>query len=328
MYLLPQVGSPFFPPQEVQDRGEALGGRISRWGVGSPTITRRPPGREAKEAKEKVDEAKVSPLCPVMVTPEGTAKEADNALAKEASAAGMAQTEAPEEESAVPDPLGNLAPFNRLRAKLDWWERHAPQFVLQLITQGVEPNFLGDHLVILFKRQKKSGEEIEKALEVMEEYVKLGAAKEVSWENTRYLVPWFLVTKTEGEKVKNRLISDCREINRGLHPPRFKLDHWKDIFPVLEPKMWAVKVDLQNAYFHLALSDAIKPFIRMEIGTKVFQMEGACFGLSTLPYLWMQVMHVFLKKWRKQGMLVFIYLDDILLLGKSKKLVQTHTHKS
>ena len=47
-------------------------------------------------------------------------------------------------------------------------------------------------------------------------------------------------------------------------------------------------------------------------------MKGACFGLSTLPYLWMEVMNVFTKRWRQKGLLVFIYLDDILLLSKSK----------
>ena len=54
----------------------------------------------------------------------------------------------------------------------------------------------------------------------------------------------------------------------------------------------------------------------MKMGGKMFQIERACFGLSTLSYLWMQVMGVFLKKRRKQGLLVFIYLDDILLLKK------------
>ena len=126
-------------------------------------------------------------------------------------------------------------------------------------------------------------------------------------------------------KEKLRLISDCRNVNQFLNPPRFKLDHWKDIFPQVEKDMWATKVDLKNAYFHLKLSEAINTYIRMKIGERVFQMEGACFWLSTLPYLWMEVMDVFLKKWRKQGLRVFIYLDDILLLAKSKNLAEKQT---
>ena len=35
-------------------------------------------------------------------------------------------------------------------------------------------------------------------------------------------------------------------------------------------------------------------------------------------------MSVFLKKWRKQGILVFVYLDDIFLVAQSKVLTQKH----
>ena len=63
----------------------------------------------------------------------------------------------------------------------------------------------------------------------------------------------------------------------------------------------------------------------MQMGEMIFQMEGACFGLNTLPYLWMELMSVFLKKWRKQDTMVFIYLDDILLLAKSAVLAKRQT---
>jgi hypothetical protein len=36
-------------------------------------------------------------------------------------------------------------------------------------------------------------------------------------------------------------------------------------------------------------------------------------------------MSVFIKRWRKLGLLVFVYLDDILLLAKSKTLAEKHT---
>jgi hypothetical protein len=217
-----------------------------------------------------------------------------------------------------------LAPFQRLRECLGWWSQHAPPRILKLICQGVEPQFQGDHLHL--HEQRKSPEEIALASKVMADYVEAKATREVPPSETTYLVPWFVIRKAEpqgGEKL--RLISDCREINKGLEAPHFKLDHWKEIFPHLQKGMWATKVDLKNAYFHLELSSAIKPFIRMKIGERNFQMEGACFGLSSLPYWWMQLMNVLLKKWRKQGMQVFIYLDDILLIAKSKNLAEKQT---
>jgi hypothetical protein len=38
----------------------------------------------------------------------------------------------------------------------------------------------------------------------------------------------------------------------------------------------------------------------------------------------MQVMKVFEKKWRSQGIICFIYLNDILLFRASSKLVREH----
>ena len=140
----------------------------------------------------------------------------------------------------LPDHLKSLSPFQRLRQCLGWWRLHAPHFILQLINQGVEPNFQGKGLKL--RHQEKSASETSLALEVMKDYVEVGAAKEVEMEGKKYLVPWFVIKKVESTgKLKNRLISDCREINRELNPPKFRLDHWKDIFPHLEKSMWKQK---------------------------------------------------------------------------------------
>ena len=94
----------------------------------------------------------------------------------------------------------------------------------------------------------KTPSEIQQAQRVMEDYVQIGAAKKVVDNNTKFLVPWFVVAKMEESgKEKLRLISDCRTLNQFLHTKHFKLDHWKDIFPCLEKGMWAAKIDLKNA---------------------------------------------------------------------------------
>ena len=161
-------------------------------------------------------------------------------------------------------------------------------------------------------------------LKVLEEYIQLGAVQEVQRAGSKFLVPWFIIQKPDGDKIKTRLISDCRAVNQFLVTKHFKLDHWGNIFPLLRKGQWAAKIDLRNAYFHLALSEDFRPYIRMNVGPRTFQFNAACFGLSTLPQLWMSIMKVFLKKWRSQGITVFIYLDDILLLGGSPSQVQNH----
>ena len=93
------------------------------------------------------------------------------------------------------------------------------------------------------------------------------------------------------------------------------MDHWGSIFPCLKRNMFAAKIDLKHAYFHLGLSETLKEYVVLKVGDRCFQFQGAAFGLSPLPQLWMLVMKTFSRLWRKKGILCFIYLDDILLVN-------------
>ena len=88
--------------------------------------------------------------------------------------------------------------------------------------------------------------------------------------------------------------------------------------------MWGAKVDLKHAYFHLANSQKLLPYMRINIGEEIYQFTAAVFGLNVLPKLFMSVMKVLQKMWRKKGMLVFVYLDDILVLATTAQQTQKH----
>ena len=123
-----------------------------------------------------------------------------------------------------------IPPFLRLREKVQWWQAAgATTEVLSTITRGVEADW--PEPLLTWHPSIRSREDQESALEVLSEYLTIGAAKRVSLEGTKFLVPWFVLKKEENGKQKLRLISDCRKLNGFLHPKHFKLDHWRDIFP-------------------------------------------------------------------------------------------------
>ena len=138
------------------------------------------------------------------------------------------------------------------------------------------------------------------------------------------MIPWFVLSKQEETSTKHRLISDCRELNQFVETKKFRLQNLHNIFPFLKKGDWSAKIDLKDAYFHLPLHQSLKPYLRMEVGGEYWEFQAGCFGLNVMPHLFMQVMKVLEKKWRSQGIICFIYLDDILLLGPTKKLVQKH----
>ena len=210
--------------------------------------------------------------------------------------------------------------YQRLRQRIPWWEKNTrnPE-VLGLILNGVPatysvPSSLSKVPCV------RSREETKMALETIQEYLEVGAVKEINWHQAKHLIPWFVIKR--GEKL--RLITNCKEINQFLEPKPFRLENWAEIFPYLRKGMWAAKIDLKHAYFHLGIAEALKPYMCIQVEDKVYQFQAACFGLSTLPQQWQSVMKVFLKKWRKQGLLTWVYLDDILVVGHSPQAVQKH----
>ena len=207
------------------------------------------------------------------------------------------------------------------RQRLAWWKMNSNNpDVLRVLAHGVCPDWPCPLLPMVCKQRPLTDQiACEK---IMEEYLQFGAVKRVNWDQVKFLVPWFIVRKLEANgKEKVRLIADCRLLNSFLTPKCFKLENWRQIFPMLRKGMWASKIDLKHAYFHLGLAKTLQPYVTMLVGKTLFQFQAACFGLSVLPQIFQDLMKVFLKKWRSAGIVVYIYLDDILLLGSSAAMV-------
>ena len=224
-----------------------------------------------------------------------------------------------------PHPLPHWSAFyQKLQQNIHWWKKYAPLDVIELIQDGISaPSHLAHPLSQ--RGQKKTGQDILDAQLILQEYLEVGAVKLLN--NTQahmHLVPWFVIRKTELTGEKLRLISDCREINAYFNTQKFKLDHLQHIYPILKPGMWGAKIDLKHAYFHLPLHPNLRQYLHLQVGDQVWEFQAAPFGLNILPQLFTRVMHTFQKKWRKIGMLVYIYLDDILLLATTQKQAQKH----
>ena len=213
--------------------------------------------------------------------------------------------------------------WERLRDCLPWWKKAgATTEVLELICQGVQADF---PLPAFLSRQirEKPLVEIQSAQRILREYQQAGATKMIHASEAKHFVPYFILTKKEGDKVKERLISDCRELNQFFNPKKFRLEHMGQILPHLRKGWFCGKIDLKDAYFHLGLHQNLQSYVCMQVGEETWQFTGACFGISTLPQKFMMLMRVWERKWRKEGKRVFIYLDDILLLAPSRKTAKS-----
>ena len=211
---------------------------------------------------------------------------------------------------------------HRLQINLAWWCNWATGPIVNLIREGIQPQWLKPPTLSVQGRQ---GPNLAQAQKIMEDYESAGAVKRIFPQDANHLIPWFLLSKPEeGGGTKWRFISDCREINQHFQVEKFRLDHLQQIYPLLQKGHWGAKIDLKDAYFHLPVSQALRPYLCHKVGNQVWEYQAGPFGLNVMPQLFQKVMGVFERKWRKKGVQVYIYLDDILILGPTPNLLNQH----
>ncbi|VDI26145.1 Hypothetical predicted protein [Mytilus galloprovincialis] len=81
---------------------------------------------------------------------------------------------------------------------------------------------------------------------------------------------------------------------------------------------WAVKLDLQDAYFHIPIHKHYRKFLRFSILGKKYQYRALPFGLRSAPRIFTKGMAVVGAFLRKQMIHIFMYLDDWMLKNSSK----------
>ena len=81
--------------------------------------------------------------------------------------------------------------------------------------------------------------------------------------------------------------------------------------------MFAAKIDLAHAYFHCPLSSHFSDYVGVQVREECFRFLGLPFGLNVSPEVWQSIIKVLLRIWQPNGLLVFVYGDDILVLGNT-----------
>ena len=127
----------------------------------------------------------------------------------------------------------------------------------------------------------------------------------------------FVVPKKDGGF---RPVINLKRINKEfLEPPHFRMDGLKEVAILLRPGDWAASVDLKDAYFHIPLNRRSRRFLRFGWKKKLYQFLVLPFGLSTAPFVFTMVTKPIVAFLRSRGIRVLFYLDDILVIGKTKE---------
>ncbi len=125
----------------------------------------------------------------------------------------------------------------------------------------------------------------------------------------------FVVPKRNG---KLRPVLDLSALNRSVLIDRFKMETVRTIRDTVLPGVWAVSIDLQDAYLHVPIRRSSRKFLRFVSEGKFYQFSVLPFGLSTAPRVFTILMEAVASAARRMGVSLLQYLDDWLLFSQSR----------
>ena len=125
----------------------------------------------------------------------------------------------------------------------------------------------------------------------------------------------FVVPKCTGGL---RPILNLKRFNCYMHIPSFKMPTLKTVQQLIQQGDYAFSIDLQDAYYMFPLLSIIAVFLRFVWHNVPYQWRVLPFGLATAPRVFTSLTKPILFLCHHKGLLIVIYLDDILVLVRSK----------
>ena len=159
-------------------------------------------------------------------------------------------------------------------------------------------------------------------LDFIPDWIRDGYVMEFFHPTPLFFSRMFSVPKADS--TDRRPIIDLSTLNKLLRKVTFKMEDLGKVAKSLSPGLWAVKLDLKDAYLHVRLALEVVKYFGFALGERVFAFLVLPFGLSPAPWLFTRVLKPVKKALRRLGVWITSFLDDFLIVAKSQRECLEH----
>ena len=135
-------------------------------------------------------------------------------------------------------------------------------------------------------------------------------------ENQGFYSRYFLVPKKTGGM---RPILDLSLFNRSIMVGPFHMLTIKRVLECVHQGDWFTSIDLKDASFHVSIIPKHRKFLRFSFQEIQYQYNRLPFGYSLAPRTFSRCVETALEPLHRMGMRVLFYLNDLLLLTRSRE---------
>ena len=154
-----------------------------------------------------------------------------------------------------------------------------------------------------------------------------GAIEEVSWRQAEEIPGLysrlFCVPKRTSEG--QRAIIDLSRFNEYVGKKSFRMSTIRDVKCSVTKGAFGTTIDLEDAFYHIPLHKESRKYTRFMLDGRIWQFTCLPMGLTSSPRVFTELTRTLARYLRKRGMIIIIYLDDILILSGSERLSRKDT---
>ena len=125
-------------------------------------------------------------------------------------------------------------------------------------------------------------------------------------------MPWFYVFSCQKSGGK-RPVLNLKPLNKFVPNQTFKMEGIHLLKDFLKPNYFMTKLHLSDAYYSIPIDKHSRRYLQFIFEGELYQFKVLLFGLNTAPRIFSKCMKPVVAFIHSKGILIFIYLDDILL---------------
>lgn len=102
----------------------------------------------------------------------------------------------------------------------------------------------------------------------------------------------------------------------------------KTTLRLVRPDCYFASIDLKDGYLHIPINKNYRKFLRFNFDNKFYEFKALPFGLCTAPYIFTKILKPVAQKLREKGIVLVIYIDDILIIARSENECKSNVNFS
>ncbi|KAA6368682.1 MAG: putative Transposon Ty3-G Gag-Pol polyprotein [Streblomastix strix] len=208
-----------------------------------------------------------------------------------------------------------------------WKEINSEALILQGVQAIWKSKQSKQRLESMITQQPFRGSQIEttRMESIINQELEAGVIEEIKLNQAKWINRCFLIGKPDGSF---RKIVDCRKLNEELVSQYFKMENIQELQDLLTKDCYTTSIDITQAFHHVRLVGELKQYLSFQFKQKTYQYIAMPFGISLAPRMFHKILRPVIEKVRcKSNVRILSYVDDIIIIGKDKQVLENKTQE-